>query len=92
MAIEVCIKLDDQGNYSVGIESEPVKPMGMPGDEMAMQGEATETEGGSNMQPARDLNEALMMAGKLLSQKPEQGSSPFDEGLKKVLPQRQGIM
>ncbi len=68
---------NDNGKFSVGMEP---------------QGEGTETNEGSGMdmmkgqpeyQPAKDIEEALMIARRLLTQ--DQGQSPFDEGLKDTM-------
>jgi hypothetical protein len=92
--MKVCIEKSQDGQFSVYKENEQSAEMGA-GDE-AMPGEtpAIESAEQQNKQPARDLNDALMIAGKLLSQEGAQGdgASPFDEGLKSVLPQRRGMM
>jgi hypothetical protein len=91
--MKVCIEKSQDGQFSVYKENEQSAEMGagdeaMPGETPAM--EAAEQQ---NKQPARDLNDALMIAGKLLSQEEQPGGdSPFDQGLKSVLPKRPGMM
>jgi len=44
----------------------------------------------SSMQPATSLQEALTLAGRLLSApQPGAGPSPFDEGMQRTMPNRQ---
>jgi hypothetical protein len=88
--MKICIEKSPDGQFSVYQENE------QPGEtNEAMPGESPQMEASEqqNKQPARDLQDALMIAGKLLSQEGGQGGeSPFDAGLKKVLPQRPGMM
>lgn len=71
--ITVMIKKDDQGQFFVS-----VKKM-----EEEMEGGEMEQDNG---QQAQSMEEALMLAGRLLSKDKPQGMSPFDQGLKSVLP------
>ncbi len=74
--MKVCIEKNPQGQYSVYQEPEE---------------SGTETAEAQDKQPARDLQDALMIAGKMLQQAQET-NSPFDEGMKKVMPGRQPQM
>jgi hypothetical protein len=85
--ITVCIQLDDQGQYSVGVEPQN-EQASEPGEGT---GQDTSQAGGSEpeYQPAKSLQEALMMAGRLLSQGEKQnGPSPFDQGLNQTMQQK----
>lgn len=89
--MKVCIEKKQDGSFSVYEENEGAE---MAQGGAAMGGESPETESSEqqNAQPARDIQSALMIAGKLLSQAPkETGDSPFDQGLKSVLPKRPGM-
>lgn len=76
--MKVCIEKDPNGQLFVSIEDEAKEGMGNTADE------------GQKM-PAKSIEEALMMAGKILSQ-PEKGAgmSPFDQGVQKTMPQPVG--
>lgn len=94
--MKVCIEKTPDGQFSVYKENEPAAEAMPGGDPMvaAMGGESPGMESSEQQakQPAQDLQSALMIAGKMLSQDTGQGAAPnpFDEGLKKVLPQRPG--
>lgn len=79
--MKVCIEKNPQGQYSVYQEPE----------ESGAETAAMETAEVQDKQPARDLQDALMIAGKMLQQAQE-ANSPFDEGMKKVMPGRQPQM
>jgi len=92
--MKVCIEKSQDGQFSVYQENE-AETMPMQGGQMqgAMGGQEAESSEQQNKQPARDLQDALMIAGKMLSQdQGAGGESPFDAGLRKVLPQRPGMM
>lgn len=76
--MKVCIEKNDQGQFFVSTETES-----MP--EMAQEEHAAMPE---NKQPAKNLEEALMLAGRLLSKPAEGEQSMFDQGVAKTLPQR----
>lgn len=80
--MKICIEKDPNGQLFVSIENEEKEGMeGQPG--------AAPDEG--QKMPAKSIEEALMMAGKILSQ-PEKGAgmSPFDQGVQKTMPQPVG--
>ena len=80
MAKTVLITLDDQGQYSVGLQTEAIpSPEGM----------QPETPGG-DMQPAPDLMQALKMAKDLLAGESQDlgPNSPFEQGQAKVMGMR----
>lgn len=74
--MKVVIEKDEQGNFFVSKEVEPAQTEGATFSESASQ-EKGETQ---DRQPAKDIKEALMMAGKLLMMSDE-SSSMFDEGV-----------
>jgi hypothetical protein len=91
--MKVCIEKSQDDQFSVYRENEHSAEMGAGGEAMPGETPAMEAAEQQNKQPARDLNDALMIAGKLLSQEEQAGGeSPFDAGLKSVLPQRRGMM
>lgn len=76
--MKVCIEKDPNGQLFVSIENEQKEGMGAPPDE------------GQKMQ-AKSIEEALMMAGKILSTPDKNaGMSPFDQGVQKTMPQPVG--
>lgn len=82
--MEVCIEKTEQGQYFVYEENkEPSQGM----NEMP-EASGMESEEPANKQPARSLQDALMMAGKMLSQAPDAGQQAFDAGMQRVLPNR----
>lgn len=88
----VCIEKTADGQFAVYQENEPAAPAA-PGQQPGMMGESPAMEAAEqqNKQPARDLQDALNKAGQMLSQDQGQGGeSPFDAGLKSVLPVRGG--
>jgi hypothetical protein len=38
------------------------------------------------------LQDALMLAGRMLSEQEQGGTSPFDEGVRETMPRRSGMM
>lgn len=80
--MKVCIEKDPQGQFTVSVEDEAKEGMeGQPG--------APADEG--NKVSAKNLEEALMIAGKLLSAPaPGAGMSPFDQGVQKTMPRPVG--
>jgi hypothetical protein len=83
--MKVTIEKDPQGQFFVSTESAaPAMPAGegMPSEGMAQ-------APAENKQPAQDLQEALMLAGKLLSTPDKAaGPSPFDEGMQETMPRK----
>ena len=79
----VCIEKTPDGQFSVYQENEPAS---------AEQGETQEEP--ADKQPAPDLNTALTLAGKMLSQSggPDQAQQMFDQGVAKTAPNRPGMM
>lgn len=76
--MKVCIEKDQNGQLFVSIEDEAKEGMGNTADE------------GQKM-PAKSIEEALMMAGKILSTPDKNaGMSPFDQGVQKTMPQPVG--
>ena len=84
--MKVIIQKDDNNQFSVGIDSDDA-PSAMnpsaPPDPNAQPMSPDNDE--SNMQPAKDLQGALLMAAKLLSAPTPEGQSPFDQGVQKSL-------
>jgi hypothetical protein len=76
--MKVCIEKDPNGQLFVSIEDE------------AKEGMEGQSDEGQKMQ-AKSIEEALMMAGKILSA-PDKGAgmSPFDQGVQKTMPQPVG--
>lgn len=77
--MEVCIKKDEQGNFSVGAEAEdmPQQGAGMGGGMAGMMGqEAPEGKEDAGMKPAKDLEDALNQARQLLSGSEQGGGDP----------------
>lgn len=74
--MKVCIRKDENGKFFVSTEQQP-------DGEAMMQGEtqAQETAETANEVPARDLGEALQIAGKVLSAPDPTQQSPFDQGV-----------
>lgn len=99
---EVCIRLDDQGQYSVGVEpDESAETEGMvqqqqtskPGMMDMMQAQGGNMEEDKNMTTAKNLDDALQQARRLLMEKSTNiTGGAFDQGLSRVLPKRQGMM
>ncbi|MFA5921180.1 MAG: hypothetical protein WC856_07795 [Methylococcaceae bacterium] len=98
---EVCIRLDDQGQYSVGAEpNESGEMEGMTQQQqtskpgmMDMMQEGGNMEEDKNMTPAKNLDDALQQARRLLMEKSSSVTGgAFDQGLSRVLPKRQGMM
>lgn len=82
--MKVCIEKDQSGQFSVYQETEE-QP------EAAIESQGQEQSEQQGRQQARDLNEALQLAGKLLSQEEvQEGPSPFDMGLAKTMPNKTG--
>jgi len=69
--MEVCIKKDENGQFSVGVEPDEATANPMMGGE-GMQQEASE---GRQMNPAKDLEDALNQARQLLSSGEDQSQS-----------------
>lgn len=82
--MKVTIEKDPQGQFFVSTETAaPVMP------NEGMQAEGAPAGQAENKQPAQDLQEALMLAGKLLSTPDKAaGPSPFDEGMQETMPRK----
>ena len=96
---EVCIRLDDQGQYSVGAEpNESGEMEGMAQQQKTSNTGMMEAQGGNmeedkNMTQAKNLDDALQQARRLLMEKTTNiTGGAFDQGLSRVLPKRQGMM
>lgn len=90
--MKVCIEKDQQGRFFVYQENEPTTE-GQEASGMAAESPQAEASEQQDKQPARDLQGALLIAGKMLNADAGQDAagSPFDQGLKSVLDQRQGM-
>jgi hypothetical protein len=85
--MKVCIEKDQQGQFLVSKEDQPAEAQG------GMSGEMMKPEmGGANKQQAKSLQDALMLAGRMLSEQEQGGTSPFDEGVRETMPRRSGMM
>lgn len=88
--MKICIEKDDQGRFLVYAENEQQGETteSIPGETMAQ-----ESSEEINKQQARDLSDALVIAGRLLNGSPDSdgAGSMFDQGMQKVLPQRRGM-
>ena len=61
--MEVCIRKDENGQFSVGVEAEEGNDVAM----MSKQGGMQEGQEDAGMKPAKDLEDALNQARQLLS-------------------------
>jgi hypothetical protein len=85
--MKVCIEKTPDNQFLVSKEDQPAEAQGgMPGEMMKPE------MGGSNKQPAKSLQDALMLAGRMLSEESQSGMSPFDEGVRETMPRRGGMM
>jgi hypothetical protein len=96
MSISVTISKDDSGQFSVKVDQDatpdvdapaPVDPSA-PVDPNAP-APAMDTDSATEEQatPVKDLNQALELAGKILSQASDNSQSMFDQGMQKTAPQ-----
>jgi hypothetical protein len=84
--MKVCIEKDQQGSFFVSVEQEQPAETNeaMPGETPAQ-----ESAEQSDKQPAADLKEALMLAGRMLSSGEQgQGQNLFDSGMASSMPKR----
>jgi hypothetical protein len=81
--MKICIETADGQQFTVSKEDEAasVAPSA-PGAEVKQETESKQTVG--------SLQEALMLAGKMLQSVKPSGPSPFDEGMKSTMPNRSG--
>ena len=82
--MKICIETTDGQQFSVSKETEEAASVapGAPGVEVKQETESKQAVG--------SLQEALMLAGKMLQSVKPQGPSPFDEGMKQTMPNRGG--
>jgi hypothetical protein len=84
--MKVCIEKTTDNQFLVSKEDQPAEAQGgMPGEMMKPE------MGASNKQQAKSLQDALMLAGRMLSEQEQGGTSPFDEGFRESMPRRGGM-